>query len=1108
MEDSLNDFDEVMRTADAMTAADAMTTASGMNDRLDGDDWKALEGKLPDSDLTVILSLCNYASGKSDVEPEMLKVMGEKFYLMIRPTLDSGKMKLLGEKKASTKSAKPESAGKKSGKTGGKKGSKKGGKKGEKATADDPLARLSKADKIRYSNSVEKITDKIDGQLATFAQTQFRQPSGLTDKVVEHRGIAFLYCAWFLITHRTAYLARDSTEIKTNEIPFVYSIIVSMQRFVNFAKGYVGESIIHSTGRETVSTTLVADLETKLDALKEIFQFKGIKVYRHAPQLLVRCKFDIAVPTRSIRPYPHQAQVIDILNANFETGVCMGYVAMTNSGKTCTAVALAKLVQQKRSDPKYSDLQLIFCCNLPAVKDQVAQWTFNVANVADPVPFGIGCIDSRGPRVVNSFNCKSDAERIVIVCSPDVAKGLLSADGASEKYIVFHDEPTVGADVPGSSLLKQNVETMACPSKWTIWSSATLPSCDQMAPFIDIARAKFPDVKVEYVYSNRIQIGCDIYTYSGDVVVPHLGCKTREELTTTIEKIKAKPFLGRPYTPNVVETLVRLMIRHNISGIPDIDTLFDDVDNLVADKMRETAMMLLEVLATQSDAVIEAICASPITAHRLMKSAPEAVASTDEVFDWEEEDKPECKVTSSLVFNRLGTTEAHKFLQPTLIASADPMNFALANFADLIDEIFKRVRSVKKLYSEFERKLSEWQAQYDRIEKDVGSAAKQRDREAPKMGSADDEISRRKQALEENRPTLTFPEHLQINTLPHITQNAKGTNVIINPQFVRSPIDTTKIDIDKIVVAEEVLFLLFAGVGIYSPSCQHLNQGYLTTVLSLAKEGKLAFLVCDSTICYGTNYPVNRTIAMQDFAALHSTNTLQQFMSRAGRVGQSWIAEAYVDSATALRLTTCCHTETSDDEDREIRNMVAVLDAIHAANDKRDEDLMAALLEEERLEAEKASLEAERLAQREAEIKRRAEEVERRLAQPLVAKTERPRVVEISEVIERNEKMSFNASSWRRDISKDDAPKRDVVSQKPQRQTADDVASWRRDAAPQKQTTDGDGFVRRDAAPQKQTTDGNGFVRRTGAYLPPHLRNATGAKPAEKRAFGSGWSHK
>jgi hypothetical protein len=783
---------------------------------------------------------------------------------------------------------------------------------------------------------------------------------------------------------------------------------------------------------------------------------------------------------------------------------------MTNSGKTCTAVALAKLVQKKRSEPKYKDLQLIFCCNLPAVKDQVAQWTYNIANVADPVPFGIGCMDSRGARVINSFNCKSDAERIVIVCSPDVARRLLSADSgaAAEKYIVFHDEPTVGADVIGSSSLEQNVEMMTCPSKWTIWSSATLPPREKMSRFIDIVQSRFPSVKVEYVYSNKIQIGCDIYTYNGDVVVPHLGCKTREELATTIQKIKGNPFLGRPYTPNVVETIWLLMVNHKIRDIPNIGVLFEDVDNLTADKVREIAMTLLEILSTQPDAVIESICESPITAHRLLKAAPEAAASTDDLFDWEEEKKPECLVTNRLVFEHLGTTEAHKFLLQTLIATADPLNFAITSFNDLLGYIKSEVRSIKKLYSVYEKELSLWQAQYDRIEKDVAAAAKQRDRDAPRLGSADDEISRRQQAMVEIKPTLSFPKDLQVNTLEHIQRFARGTNVVINPQSVRAAIITTnidtppdkyksdrqsesaRIDVNKMNVPEEVLFLLFAGIGIYAPSCKHLNSGYLSTVLAMAKEGKLAFLVCDSTICYGTNYPVNRTVTLPDFAMLHSTNTLQQYMSRAGRVGQSWIAEAYIDDDTARRLIACCHAESSSDEDCEITNMVATLDAINEASRKRDEELMERIHEELRLEAEMvAAREAEMVAAREAEIER-TKETERRLAQPVqpvpVAKVERPRVVEIGEVLKRNQETSHTAASWRRDISRDDAPRRQPV-----------IAA-----------------------------ETEGLVRRPGAYQPPHLREA-GARPShnsshprgagappdqppqqQKRAFGSGWGRK
>jgi hypothetical protein len=70
----------------------------------------------------------------------------------------------------------------------------------------------------------------------------------------------------------------------------------------------------------------------------------------------------------------------------------------------------------------------------------------------------------------------------------------------------------------------------------------------------------------------------------------------------------------------------------------------------------------------------------------------------------------------------------------------------------------------------------------------------------------------------------------------------------------------------------------------------------------MASNGHLAYLISDASICYGTNYPINRVIITRDFSKNHSINTLFQLMGRAGRVGQSWMAEAFIDKDTAHEL--------------------------------------------------------------------------------------------------------------------------------------------------------------------------------------------------------------
>src|SRR3989344_3272275 len=103
-------------------------------------------------------------------------------------------------------------------------------------------------------------------------------------------------------------------------------------------------------------------------------------------------------------------------------------------------------------------------------------------------------------------------------------------------------------------------------------------------------------------------------------------------------------------------------------------------------------------------------------------------------------------------------------------------------------------------------------------------------------------------------------------------------------------------------VSDTLITLLLCGVGIYSLEHKGLSMEYNHLVLNLASQGKLAYLISDNSICYGTNYPINRVIITDDYVEKHSVNTLYQLMGRAGRVGKSWTAEIYISNLTGLKI--------------------------------------------------------------------------------------------------------------------------------------------------------------------------------------------------------------
>ena len=150
----------------------------------------------------------------------------------------------------------------------------------------------------------------------------------------------------------------------------------------------------------------------------------------------------------------------------------------------------------------------------------------------------------------------------------------------SENYMLFLDEPTVGADSYGSETLKTNMAVLSVAPKRTILSSATFPELEKVPDILDYFKLKYPSIVTKTVYSNEIQIGCDIKTFEFGLVVPHLGIKTKSQLSETLDTIKKNPFLGRTYTSDVVRSLWKIMRENKIDNVPDILEIFQNVDNM------------------------------------------------------------------------------------------------------------------------------------------------------------------------------------------------------------------------------------------------------------------------------------------------------------------------------------------------------------------------------------------------------------------------------------------------------------------------------------------------------------------------------------------------
>jgi hypothetical protein len=909
-------------------------SAKEVGNKFTKDNWNNIERKLSDFDLkikdeliNVALNLFNivYTDKQQDIK---IKSLGDEFYSFIRKNLMDYKL-IKKQKDDDNKNNKNNN-------------------------------KLKKADLIRQENTMRIILDDLKRAENNFDYEDFRYPSTLTSNIIEMRCIGLLQCAKFIIINQKKYLD-ENNDIKTKKINFIYNIIIGFHKLIKTLEEGEYQSLNNSSQQVRISSIFIQDLKIILEEIKQLYKFDALVAYKVSPQLLFYTDLDNANPSKNFKPYSHQITMCDNLYNSLKsnTPLIITLRTMTGTGKTTTVVALAKIIGlAKNILTEHKNTILIFCCNLRSVMDQASQWLFN----AD-IPFAVGSIDSdKTVKIINNYNCKSDSARVAIVCSPEVCVDLLVNSNDDTQYILFLDEPTIGVDVK-SSTAKLNVKLMSMLPKISILSSATLPP-NGYDWIQNNHKIRHGDGTYIDIYSNKIHIGCEIKTFDGELVIPHLNRTEFNNLKTTINNIRQLPFLGRAYTINVVKHMYELMKDENIKDLPNIPQLFKDIDNLNTDEVRNLAMIMLEKLSdTNNNDLVTKICSSKIKMYepRLIddnsdKEVSENSENSD--FEWEkDDDNVKQEINNKVIFNKLGTSEAHKYLRQNLIATVNPYNFVKENFNDLLEDVKQDIQSLKRIHIIHSQELNLWQKELNKLEKQKFKNDLQRTKMTDELQSA--------------KPVLKFPFKYQINTKEHIKTYAK-TRIAIDKSAIRDEINMS--EIPELPIEDDLVLLLYCGVGIYTAN---LHPLYTTTVLRLASENKLAYLISDSSISYGTNYPINRVFIMEDLSEAHSINTVFQLMSRAGRVGKSWIAEAYIGNQCAQRIINCSNFLN---DELETDNINELYNQIIKENEIKDNAIIQQLqeIENAKLEEEKRKQrELEELLEKERLIREKRDEEER-----------------------------------------------------------------------------------------------------------------------------------
>jgi hypothetical protein len=872
--------------------------------------WDAVEKVISDFDKNVLRMLADTTVNKdtSSINCEKIKVLGNDLYNLVRDLI----IKELSDKQIIIIDDK------------NKKEDKKNTKKKEKKKKKKQ--NIKKSDMIRLENAKKSSYNSIKSVLSTFSKKTLTPYNAFRSDILEVRALGLMYCLWYVCNNKK----KLSKEQKTNNYLFVLSIIISSERFLKSCSNYVGKDMITPRKDNTISSLLIEDMTRIYERTKDMYPYDGFTIYEYAPELLIYSEYDKCIPSKGIRPRKNQKDVIEFMRSNFDTGFYLSYKAMISSGKTTCSIALIKYIEHlRKTNEKYKNLQFLFCCNLASVKSQVAQICYNMS-----VPFGMTHVDKNGlTKIVNNYNCPVDSNRVCIIGSPDAVSNILtdcSKSNIKTNYFLFHDEPTIGADMEDSQALKDNVKVMSNLPKWSILSSATMPDVEYLKLFTDKFLLDNPNGVIGSVYSDEIQIGCDVMTLDYNPVIPHLGCINKVELNKILQTIKKNPFLGRIYTHKVAKTIWTECMKLEIKNVPNIPEIFKHVENLNMDNIRKYVMQMLESLIDQDDSVIQQVCSTFIDLddkEELSTNDKNKFSDggfSDDGFAWETESIEKEEDDNNVNYTKLGTTQAYKFLNMNLVATIDPFKFTLDNFKDLLTELKNNkecpIHSANSMLTKYEKELSIYKSNCDRVLKKVDNEDKQ---------------SKELDKLRSNKPTIKFPKFGHINTKKHIMKFSPHKLKSINSRFIREELLLENIPFDKINVPDDIILLLFCGVGIYSPNSNIIDSNYTQVVLDLAESGSLAYLVADSSICYGTNYPINRVFVVEDFSKNHSIYTLFQLMGRAGRVGRSWKAEAFVHESCSKEILK--YTRDPNSYNTEGENMIKVFNKIK--QDKDDEIL-------------------------------------------------------------------------------------------------------------------------------------------------------------------------
>jgi hypothetical protein len=673
---------------------------------------------------------------------------------------------------------------------------------------------------------------------------------------------------------------------------------------------------------------LILDLEYKINLLSNECGIKLYDIANRRPKLIFDTKYDITIPQLSLKPYDTQIELMNQIKNNIVNGFAILYKTLPGLGKTSMILGICKYI--KKAD---LNIKVIFCCSdiLESVRVQVLKTMYNFG-----IKFGVATAQTTTDnsaiyKITNSWNCPKDEERELIV-SDYVSTYNILKEGKHE-YLLFFDEPTVHTDCEKyTTTLEYLSKILYYMPRYTILSSATLPLIDELNNILTNYSKKYPDGKILEIVSNKTLTGCIIKDFDNNVISPHSNCKNVIELRELIKKIKMVPLLGKFYTLPFLMNLNEFMKKYN----KNID--LDSIESFDQSNILENILILLDRICDLDETTFKDFINIEIR------------DIVEETFDKTRLDLKYEKVCP----DKFLTTHAYKYIGCCLIATENPLEFTKTHLYPIVDKLKDKVgiKNINSNFEKYKKELKKFEEEIDLINEKFTQETK-----------IDEELEK----IMYRKPEFKFPEILEINTHSHIETFAKYVKSY-EKSVLKIPITFDNIDITEFDIDDEIKFLLYMGVGLYS---RQLDPDYCNLILDLLSDRKLAYIIADETFCYGANFQISNVIINDDIGDSHSINTILQLIGRTSRVGKSWNGKVYLDKNTCNRIIQFFNDPT--DTSNEGKNISNSFNNIINVIDKENELIKQKQFELE-LFKQRQLQELEIIAKKEAETKRIADE--------------------------------------------------------------------------------------------------------------------------------------